>query len=141
MTQLPPVRRPGMLVLQIVLAVVVFAAGVATGAGLYALYNDNRQDYYRKHPELAAVRFADRMSRPLDLAKNQQEQFRQIVQRHWPALQAVRAEVFPRMKVEMDNMREDLVSTLSPEQLKKWDEREAEFARSWAPTSQPASAP
>jgi hypothetical protein len=131
-----------MLAMQIVLAIVVFAAGIATGAGLYALYSDRHQDYYRKHPELAAVRFAERLARPLNLSESQEEQLQQIVQRHWPTFQAIRADLFPRMKSELDNVRGELVTVLSKEQLKSWDDSVDDMARRFAgAASQPASQP
>jgi hypothetical protein len=139
---LPPVRRRGVLAMQIVLAIVVFAAGLATGAALYSLYNDRRQDYYRKHPEEAVVRFVDRIAKRLDLSGNQRTQLLDIAQRHWPAFQAIRQEMFPRMKVEMDRIRQEIAPTFSPEQLKDWDEYVGEMGRLFStPASAPATLP
>lgn len=135
-------RRRRWIVWHLLLSLVIFAAGVATGTYGYMAYREKQSEERLKHPELAAVRFADKMADRLDLSGQQARQFREIFQEEWPEWQKLRAEMYPRMKVQMDRLRARLAPTLQPEQLAKFDAFMADMAKSMQySTSQASSAP
>jgi hypothetical protein len=142
------VRLPGAyrLLIRLVLAVVIFGSGVAVGIGGYQLYLDRRADYYRSHPEEAPTRFADKLTDRLDLNTEQARKVKQIVIEQWPGFQRIRNDMYPRMKVQTDQLRPKLAGVLNDKQLREWDEWRASFERSYqlkpqGPASGPATMP
>lgn len=129
-SQLPACRRFSLL-LKLVLTIVIFLGGVATGVGGYALWNEQRQTYNRQHPEEAPVRMADRIAKRLDLSVGQAEKVKTIIVEQWPAFQQIRNDMVPRMKAQMDQTRRQFEAMLTADQLKEWDKFNAEMTRSW----------
>ena len=106
----------------IVLMIVVFAAGIAIGAGGTVVYFDQTSRYYRAHPELFPQRMAERLRGRLGLSRQQARQVREIIARRWPAMQEARRQAYPLVKPELDRMHQEIAAVLNDRQRQRWDE-------------------
>lgn len=131
----------------IVLMLVVFAAGIAIGAGAMSMYSQYRISYNRAHPELAPVRMADRIADELDLNAEQSEKVRKIIADRWENLQELRRQTYSLYQPELDQIEKQVNDLLSDQQKAKWKDYMANIRNRFNPakttqaatSSQPAT--
>jgi hypothetical protein len=118
-THLPPSRRrrrwPTVL-----LALVLFGAGGATGAAVTVWVVVHRLAALVAHPEYAPPRVARYLRRQLDLTDAQQAQVTSILNQRQAGLLAIRRDVDPRVQAELRLARDEVAAVLTPAQRPKW---------------------
>jgi hypothetical protein len=102
-----------------------FAAGFATGAGLYRWAT---VDYLRPLPPPPPL-LAPWVMEQLDLSAPQKQKAHQILGRHRPKLEAIFRDTFPKVRAEKEQAEREIRAILSPEQRKKLDELQARRPR------------
>ena len=127
--QFPRRRRLATLAL----ALVVFASGLAVGAGGATLVLARRAQQAIQHPDLQSDRVADRLKRRLNLRAEQLAQVRSILSRRQQALMRIRADVQPRVRDELLSVRDEVRGVLDPAQRQRWDVMFDELAERWSP--------
>jgi hypothetical protein len=115
-------RRPRRrTALTLVLATAILLCGMIIGSGLtlHVLWSrllSNIQDL-----DNLPARITHRMERPLDLSDQQASEVEAVLNRHFQHIQAIRAEVYPKMSAQLDEIRKEVGAILSPKQREQWD--------------------
>lgn len=113
----------------IVLLVLVYAAGVATGGSLV---------YARRQPEFhvqAAAGGPGPVLRldPLHLTPEQQQAVQRIVAQSQPRTDSILNQSLPALRVEADSMESRIRAVLTPEQRRQFDAMHAQDRRVFQP--------
>ena len=125
----------------VVLMIVVFAAGVAIGAGAAVVYFDRVNLYYRTHPEKMPQRWASRLASELDLSSDQALQVQQILEQRLQGFQEARRRSYPLYKPEFERIDREISALLTDKQKAKWDKSFASIVRMYNPDKTPANQP
>ncbi len=125
----------------VVMMIVVFAAGVAIGAGAAVVYFDRVNLYYRTHPEKMPQRWASRLASELDLSSDQAFQVQQILEQRLQGFQEARRLAYPLYKPEFERIDREISALLTDRQKAKWNEYYASIVRTYKPDQAPASQP
>lgn len=133
---LPPVPRRRRWI-TIVLMLVIFAAGLAIGAGSMVLYTDYTSRYYRLNPDRMPERMLERLSKELNLSSEQVRQARPMVQEWWKGWQKARWQTYPIFKPELDRIDQNMQTILDERQKQVWQGYFGSIRRRYVP---PASA-
>jgi len=144
-TALPSVPRRRCW-LTVVLALVVFGAGIAIGWSTTVLQADQRDRHYREHPEQMPTRIVERLDKELGLTAQQSRQLLPIVQQWWQGWQQARRESYPVYKPSLEQADRRISAILTPQQKPKWDAYYQGMSRrfgseSASPASGPATQP
>lgn len=115
------------------LALTLFLAGVVCGVGLTVIVAVNRLQHAIQHPEQAPDRIAKVLTRRLDLTPAQAADVRAALERHQQKLQAIRHEVWPRVREELDATRNDIAAVLDEKQRSHLDEMYDTVVTHWLP--------
>ncbi|MBN1917782.1 MAG: hypothetical protein JW889_07730 [Verrucomicrobia bacterium] len=110
-------RRTWLLVL---LGVLIFACGIAVGAGA-TLYVVQRMvtDIVRE-PDKMADRMAHHMERKLRLTGEQRAEVEAIVSRRIDGLLDIRRDIRPRIVEQLDQLEAEMREVLTPGQMREW---------------------
>lgn len=129
---LPP-GSPRRRWLTIVAALVLFLAGMASGAALTIVFAVNRLQFAIHHPESAPPRIAAAIARRLDLDQAQTSKVEKIIARHQQQILAIRHRLQPEIVAQLDSVREAVAEVLDPSQRERWVELFAQFKERWLP--------
>jgi hypothetical protein len=119
--------------LTLLLALVVFVAGMASGAALTVHYAVNRLQFAIQHPEFAPARIATTLQRRLDLDDAQTSQVEQIMVRRQVEISAVRRKFRPEIVEQLDAVRNEVAAVLTEPQREKWTQLFDQFQERWLP--------
>jgi hypothetical protein len=125
----------------LLLAVMIFAAGLVTGAGLTVLVVAKRVQYAIQHPETAPARISAVLQRRLGLDDAQKEQVESIVAKRQVELLAIRRDYQPRVTAELEQLRDEIGEVLTPSQRERWTELFDEYRNRWLPPAPQVVAP
>ena len=135
---LPPRRRRG---LRIFLALMIFIGGMVCGGGLTVIVAVHRIREAVHHPEEVPARLTRYLTRRLDLSADQSDQIENLIAGRQAHLQAIRRDVQPRVRMELNGLRQDIGDVLTPEQRSKWDDIFDEAVDRWMPPLPPSTQP
>lgn len=107
---------------------VVFLAGIVAGAALYrTIGRDDGRGYSHKSPEKRTEHLVMKLTRKLDLAPDQQEKVRTVLETRDREMERLREEWRPRMEASWAGARTELRTVLNDEQWIKFEELERKF--------------
>ncbi|HET9954486.1 MAG TPA: hypothetical protein VFQ61_08275 [Polyangiaceae bacterium] len=100
----------------------IFVAGAFTGVAIYrwARHDDLHHLHPRPHPD-----FPKMLADNLDLSPAQEQQVREVFDRHRPELDAVFRETFPRVRAVQDSIDAEVRPLLNESQRQRFDEFKA----------------
>ncbi len=135
--QLPPPagRRRGLTIL---LALVIFVAGMASGAALTVHFAVSRLQFAIHHPEAAPPRIAAAIQRRLDLDDAQSAEVEKIIAKHQLEIAAIRSKFQPEIMQQLDSVRDEVAAVLKEPQREKWTQLFDQFQDRWLPVMPPA---
>jgi len=132
----PPAKRRRWLT--IVLALAIFAAGFATGAGVTALAAVNRIQYAIQHPELAPARVAKMLQRRLRLDDDQRAKVERIIAERQTRLATIRRQFQPLITLQLNQLRDEIGEVLNTDQRERWNTLFNTLVERWLPPAPPA---
>jgi len=136
--QLPPPARPRRW-LTWLLALVIFVAGMASGAALTVHYAVNRLQFAIHHPEVAPARIAGIIQRRLDLSDQQRAEVEAVVAKRQVEIAAIRSKFQPEIVVQLDAVRNEVSEVLTEPQRARWTQLFDQFRERWLPAAPPHS--
>lgn len=128
-----PKRRGRRIVLRVFLALLIFAAGAVSGAGLTVIVTVHRFQQAMHHPETIPPRLAAEMKRRLKLTDMQTAQVQEILVRRQERLQKLRQQIAPEVTAQFSETHEEIAKILTPEQQEKWDAWFTVLKKRWLP--------
>ncbi len=105
---------------RLVLLLLVFVCGGIVGAVSGGYWMRERMIAMIQHPEQVPDRILPRIRAELTLSEEQARKVEEIVRRRHAAMEAHRAESYPRQLAEFKAMHTEVAELLSPEQRGKW---------------------
>jgi cell division protein FtsB len=127
----PPPRRRRWL--SLLLAVVIFVAGLVCGAGFTVIVVVKRIQNAIHNPQIAATQISAAIDRRLDLNDSQREQVERIVARRQQNLVAIRRQVQPEVEAELNELRDEVAGVLDESQQQEWQTLFDRFRSRWLP--------
>jgi hypothetical protein len=121
-------------------AVLIFAAGLASGAGLTVVVALHRLQHAIHHPEEAPSRVAHMLKRQLGLNAEQEARIESVVAKRQTELIAIRTQFHPQIAAQLDQLHQEIGEILTDSQRERWEGMFREFRERWLPTP-PAGAP
>lgn len=134
LTDLPttdPTRRRWTV---LVMALVIFLAGMASGAAVTVVYAVNRLQYAIHHPEVAPARIAATLSRRLDLTVEQRDEIEKIIARRQTEIAAIRRQFQPQVVDQLESVHAEVAAVLDDAQRAKWTQLFDQFKKRWLPS-------
>jgi len=119
--------------LSILLSLIVFLSGVVIGGGGALLVVRNQVLRAIHHPEQTPPRMAARLGRRLGLSPEQVQRVEEILRARQARVQAIRAEVQPRLEGELTGLEQEGAAVLDEAQKAQWHAGCAELRRTWLP--------
>jgi Spy/CpxP family protein refolding chaperone len=117
----------------VLLALVVFVAGMASGAALTVHYAVTRLQFAIHHPEAAPPRIAAVIQRRLDLNDQQRDEVEKIVAKHQLEIAAIRRQFQPEIVNQLDSVRDEIAAVLKEPQRERWTQLFEQFKERWLP--------
>jgi len=127
--------------LSIVLALVIFLAGMASGAALAVIVAVNRIQFAIHHPEAAPPRIAAAIARRLDLDDSQRAKVETIVAARQGEIAAIRRQFQPEIVEQLDRLQDEVAGVLEDAQRTRWTVLFEQFRTRWLPPAPPVGAP
>ncbi len=115
------------------LAAVLFLAGGVCGAGLTLMLAVQHIQHVIQNPDQAPAAIAGHLSQRLGLNEAQRTQVEEILARHQRVLQGIRYRVQPQVVAELDAVRNDVDTVLTPSQRDAWHRLFARMEHHWIP--------
>ena len=134
---LPPPATNRRRWLTVLLALVVFVAGMASGAALTVRFAVHRLQFAIHHPEVAPARIAATLRRRLDLDATQTAQVEKILAKRQVEITAIRRKLQPEIKRQLDAVRDEVAAVLTESQRERWQELFDQFQERWLPPPPP----
>jgi flagellar basal body-associated protein FliL len=131
----PPVGRRRWLT--ILLSLVIFVAGMVSGAALTVHYAVSRLQFAIHHPEVAPARIAATLQRRLNLDDQQTAQVETIVARRQVEIASIRRKFQPEIVHQLDSVRDEIAAVLKEPQREKWTQLFDQFQQRWLPPMPP----
>jgi len=132
---LAPPRRSGWL--RVLLIAIVFFSGVVVGIGGAVIVVRNRVLFAIHHPEQMPAQITARLTRRLHLSSQQAAEVETIIRSRQERLQAIRAEVQPRVMGELAGMEREIADVLDEGQKAQWHAGCEQQRRTWVPALAP----
>jgi len=136
---LPPPASRGRRWLTLFVALVIFVAGMASGAALTVHYAVGRLQFAIHHPEVAPARIAATIARRLDLDADQTAQVEKIVANRQVEIVSIRRRFQPEILQQLNSVRDEIAAVLTEPQREKWTKLFGQFQQRWLPPAPPAS--
>jgi len=125
----------------ILLGSIILVCGMFIGGGITLYVATQRVMDAVQNPEKVPARVVARMQRNLDLTDEQAATLEGIIERHQNNLLAIRAEVQPRVKAELDALQREVEEILTPEQAERFRERLETLRSRLLPTNEELAIP
>ncbi len=113
------------------LGLLILVCGVVIGSSVTAHILWTRMIERVRDPVHLPLRAARHMTSRLDLSPEQTQRVEEILARRQESLAALREEMAPRMRAELESLRTEIATELTPEQLERFDEIVAEMRGRW----------
>lgn len=136
---LPVVGKPRRRWLTVLLGLLIFGAGFASGAGVTIVVAVHRLQYAIHHPEEAPTRVAATLKRRFRLDDAQASQVEIIVAKHQVELGAIRNEFQPRVMAQLQEIRDEIGRVLDASQRERWNRMFDDVRDRWLPPAPPAT--
>ncbi|MGD9632699.1 MAG: hypothetical protein AB7G28_10290 [Pirellulales bacterium] len=130
---LPRQDAPRRRWLTILMVLVIFLAGMASGAAVTVVYAVNRLQFAIHHPETAPPRIAAAVARRLDLDAEQASRVEAILAAHQQEIMTIRRKFQPEIVAQLNSVRDEVAGVLDAPQRAKWTELFAKFKERWLP--------
>jgi cell division protein FtsB len=121
----------------LLLALLLFASGLAAGAGATALLIVRRAQATIQQPERMPARLARHLGRRLDLSPEQSARVQAILAERQAALQEIRSRCQPEMEAELDRIEREVAAVIEGEQVERWERLFRRLRRAWVPPLPP----
>ncbi|MEW6347631.1 MAG: hypothetical protein AB1646_01090 [Thermodesulfobacteriota bacterium] len=121
----------------VLFGVIILLGGMVIGSGSTLIVLHKLVISAIHHPEQVPKRIAKRISRKLDLSKEQAAKVQAILIERQKALLAIRREVYPRVEAELRQARDQVAAILEPEKAQSWRNRFEELRAQWMPPPPP----
>ncbi len=129
----PPRRRRWWV--SLVLGLLIFAGGFTVGGVTSLVVARNQILHAIHHPEENPKRITAQLRRQLDLSDEQTRRVRAIVQRRLAAFAAIRREVLPEVRAQLDLVEKEIAEVLHEDQKARWHARFQQLRGTWMPHS------
>jgi hypothetical protein len=126
-----PVKRRRWLT--VVLAALIFAAGLVSGAAVTMAVAVHRLQYFIHHPEEAPARIAGRLQRRLGLDDVQKAKVEAIVANRQRELMTLRGEMQPQVLEQLNLLRAEISDVLTEPQRGRWQRMFDDLRERWLP--------
>lgn len=137
---LPVVEKPRRRWLTVLLGVLIFGAGFASGAGVTVVAAVHRLQHAIRHPEEAPERVASMLQRKFGLDEGQKSRVAAIVKKHQVELATIRQDFQPRVMTQLEQIRNEIGQVLSESQREKWFKMFDDIRDRWMPLVEPVGA-
>ncbi len=135
---LPVARKPRRRWLSILLGVLIFGSGFATGVGVTIVTAVHRLQYAIHHPEEAPARIAATLKSKLGLDEAQAAKVESTIAKHQVALAAIRREFQPKVMEQLRQIRDEIGESLDTTQREHWYKMFDDVRDRWLPALPPA---
>jgi hypothetical protein len=135
--KLPSVDRPRRRWVTLLLALMIFVAGLVCGAGLTIVTAVHRLQYAIHHPEDAPARVATTLKRKLGLDDKQRGQIEKIIARRQVELNAIRREFQPKVMDQLTQIRDEIGGVLNETQREHFTKMFDDIRDRWMPPIPP----
>ena len=112
-----PRRRKVVLIL---LAVLLFAAGIVSGVGVSALSIKKRFHLRPRNPHTFPERVSQRLQWKFDLSDEKTQRIEAILSQRLDKLQQLHRDIHPAIEQEMRIAEEEVAQELTPDQARQW---------------------
>lgn len=116
----------------VLLGLGLLLSGVIIGAGLMGSILWKRLEEPSRDLRRVPAHLPARMREELNLSEDQVRQIRQIMERHWEEMEALRSELEPRFRAHLDRVDSAIKAVLTEEQRREWEERFSRERLRWA---------
>ncbi len=117
----------------VLLGVIILLGGLVIGSGGTLIIVHKLVISAIHHPEQVPKRMAKRISRKLDLSREQTAKVQAILIERQKALLAIRREAYPRVEAELRKARDQVAAILEPEKAASWKNRFEQLRTQWMP--------
>ena len=118
----PAPRTSNATAIAAIVVVVAFMAGLLVGAVADRIYLFRHGPPRERHAgEFIASRIVERLDRKLDFTPQQKQQITIIVMSHGQRMDAIRSNIRPQMRQEIDAANSEISAVLTPDQRVKFD--------------------
>ncbi len=117
----------------VLLALLLFGTGFIAGGAVGVAGVVQRAQHNLQHPEEVPPRLTHFLTRKLKLTDAQQTQVQAILTQRQAALLALRQEVLPQVRAELDGAKADIDAVLDAQQRERWQELYAQMSAKWLP--------
>ena len=114
-------------------AALFLLCGMIIGGGATVLLMDRSVQRMVSEPDRLQVNLLERMEARLNLSDAQREDAAEIVEKHFEALENIRTEVQPEIKLTLDTLRDEVSAILNDSQRQIWESRFEEVRKKWQP--------
>jgi hypothetical protein len=135
---LPVVKKRRRRWVSVLLGVLIFGGGFATGVGVTIVTAVHRLQYAIHHPEEAPARVASTLKRKLSLDEAQTSKVESVVAKHLQVLIAIHNEFLPKVIEQLRQIRDEIGETLDVKQREHWYKMFDEVRDRWLPAMPPA---
>jgi hypothetical protein len=123
------------------LVAAVFLGGFVCGAGTAVVVIARRVRESVQHPERTPDRMTRQFTRRLRLSPDQAARVHAILKRRHANLLAIREEVTPRVRGELDLIESEIATELTAKQRETWHRMVGNFKKNWVPKAREPEAP
>ncbi len=104
---------------------IIFACGIAAGVAMGLRWNDynERRTVLAGEQQTYAERMTAHLTEDLDLSPEQAEKVFAILTRHTEQFREIHAAISPKLKIQMDCLREEVGDCLDERQRALWEEK------------------
>lgn len=124
--------------LTVLLALLIFGAGLASGAALTVAVAVHRLQYIVHHPEEAPARIAARLVRRLGLDEQQKVKVEVILAKRQQKLMTLRGQFRPQVVEQLNLLRAEIGEVLTEPQRERWQRMFDELRERWLPGAEAA---
>ncbi len=119
--------------LTVLLALLIFGAGLASGVALTVAVAVHRLQYLIHHPDEAPARIAARLERRLGLDEQQKAKVEAILAKRQAELMTLRGQFQPQVVEQLNRLREEIGAVLTEPQRERWQRMFDELRERWLP--------
>ncbi len=130
---LPPPTHLRRKWLTFLFGALIFAAGLACGAGLTVVIAVHRLQDAIHHPEKAPARVAARLAYKLGLNDKQHAQVLEIVTKGQSQIMGIRRQFQPQVMEKLEQIRNEISAVLTEPQREHWTKMFDELRDRWLP--------
>ena len=127
----PGQRSSGRRLRLILMGTAILVCGMLIGGAVTSRIAWKRFIDRTRSQDRITERIAGRLDRDLDLSDDQARRIRDIIHRHQKNLRDLHLQVKPQVEEELDQMKCEVDSVLTPEQVRQWNRRFQRMHEHW----------